>query len=177
MSIAEWDVGAMSAEVADLPVTVELETRPMHRIREVRKQQNVSPRTVARRMGTSIEVVQAQEQADADLTLSDLYRWQCALGVPVADLLVDLDAPLSTPVLQRSRLLKIMKTVRSIHDEAKSKAVERMAETLAEQLTEIMPELREVSPWHSVGQRRTLDELGRVAEQTYSDCMFYDAVG
>jgi hypothetical protein len=32
-----------------------------------------------------------------------------------------------------------------------------------------MPELKDVSPWHSVGQRRSLDELGRIAEQPFSD--------
>ncbi len=40
---------------------------------------------------------------------------------------------------------------------------------LVEQLLEIMPELREVSAWHSVGQRRTLDEFGRAIERTLPD--------
>jgi len=40
---------------------------------------------------------------------------------------------------------------------------------LAEQLIEVMPELRGVGPWHSVGQRRSLDEWGRIAEQTLPD--------
>jgi hypothetical protein len=37
-----------------------------------------------------------------------------------------------------------------------------------------MPELKEVSPWHSVGQRRSLDEMGRIAENPLGDPrMFY----
>jgi hypothetical protein len=31
-----------------------------------------------------------------------------------------------------------------------------------------MPELKEVGPWHSVGQRRTLDEVGRIASNPIS---------
>jgi hypothetical protein len=42
-----------------------------------------------------------------------------------------------------------------------------MAQTLCEQLTEMMPELKEVAPWHTVGQRRSLDEMGRVAENVF----------
>ncbi len=30
-----------------------------------------------------------------------------------------------------------------------------------------MPELSEVAPWHTVGQRRSLDELGRAADHVY----------
>ena len=40
------------------------------------------------------------------------------------------------------------------------------------ELARIMPELKEVSPWHSVGQRRSLDELGRIAEQPISGRSF-----
>ena len=48
-----------------------------------------------------------------------------------------------------------------------------LAENLIDQLQELMPELKEVSPWHSVGQRRGLDEVGRIAEQPISDEMLY----
>jgi len=40
-----------------------------------------------------------------------------------------------------------------------------MAEVLVEQLTEIMPELAGVHPWHAVGKRRSQDELGVAAER------------
>ena len=37
------------------------------------------------------------------------------------------------------------------------------AEVIA-QHPELMPELQDVGPWHSVGQRRSLNEYGRAAE-------------
>ena len=40
------------------------------------------------------------------------------------------------------------------------------------QLVELMPELEGVSAWHAVGQRRTLDEVGRVAERRMPDHLF-----
>jgi hypothetical protein len=45
---------------------------------------------------------------------------------------------------------------------------------LIEQLIEIMPELADVSPWHSVGQRRGLDEFGRVFERRIRDDLLRD---
>jgi len=39
---------------------------------------------------------------------------------------------------------------------------------------EIMPELKDVSPWHVVGQRRRLDEYGRAAERSVPDSIFYE---
>jgi hypothetical protein len=35
-----------------------------------------------------------------------------------------------------------------------------------------MPELSDVTPWHTVGQRRTLDELGRAAGSMVSEELF-----
>jgi hypothetical protein len=35
-----------------------------------------------------------------------------------------------------------------------------------------MPELQEVGPWHSVGQRRSLDEVGQVVERRIRDDFF-----
>jgi hypothetical protein len=51
--------------------------------------------------------------------------------------------------------------------------MERLAQTLVEQLVEMMPELEQVNPWHAVGQRRSLDELGRAAERQFSDDYFH----
>ena len=49
-----------------------------------------------------------------------------------------------------------------------------MTQTLIDQLTEMMPELQGVSPWHSVGKRRRLDELGIAAQRSLSDEVFLD---
>jgi hypothetical protein len=78
-------------------------------------------------------------------------------------------------VAERAKMVKVMKTARSLLESAGNGPVRRMAENLVEQLTDLMPELKEVSPWHSVGQRRSLDELGRIAEQPISDELGYFA--
>src|SRR5437868_12924105 len=147
--------------------------QPLHRIQEVRRLQGMSLRTAARQLGTDIRSIRAQEQATTDLRLTDIYRWQRALDVPIAELLVEEDEPLSRPVRERGAMLKIMKTARSIVETAIDGPTRRMAENLVEQLLELMPELKEVSPWHSVGQRRSLDEMGRIAEQPLGDPSFY----
>ena len=77
-------------------------------------------RSAARRMHTSIDQVRKQEEPGCDMLLSELLRWQQALEVPVGDLLVESEAPLSEPVLTRARLLRIMKTVRAIKETATS---------------------------------------------------------
>jgi hypothetical protein len=117
----------------------------------------------------SLPVVRLQEQADCDLRLSDLQRWQEVLEVPVAELLVEGDGQLSGPVLERSRMVKLMKTAAAIRERSAGTAVCRMVEMLVEQILEIMPELADVTPWHTVGQRRTLDDLGRTARATVPD--------
>jgi transcriptional regulator with XRE-family HTH domain len=147
--------------------------QPLHRIQEVRRLQGMSLRTAARQLGTDIRSIRAQEQATSDLRLTDIYKWQRALDVPIAELLVDEGESLSRPVRERGAMLKIMKTARSIVDSASDGPTRRMAENLVEQLLDLMPELKEVSPWHSVGQRRSLDEMGRIAEQPLGDPSYY----
>ena len=92
-------------------VPVASSERPLHRIADVRRRQGVSVRSAARRMHTSIDQVRRQEDPSCDMLVSELLRWQQALEVPVSDLLVESEAPLSEPVLTRARLLRIMKTV------------------------------------------------------------------
>jgi transcriptional regulator with XRE-family HTH domain len=142
---------------------------PLHRLAAVRREQGVSLRNMARRMGADISSILHQEQETSDLPLSVLYQWQRALEVPVADLLVDSDAPLSTPVMSRARMVKVMKTAVALMEKVHTKPQRRLITMLMEQLLEIMPELREVSAWHSVGQRRTLDEFGRAVERMLPD--------
>lgn len=144
----------------------------LHRIATVRNQQGVSLRSVARQMGRTVSFVRAQEDETEDLKISDLARWQKVLGVPLQDLLVDPDPPLSKPVMERAKLVRIMKTAAALKDNVKSEGAQRLATMLVQQLIEIMPELEHVSPWHSVGQRRSLDEYGRIVERRFSDDMF-----
>ena len=144
----------------------------LHRIAEVRRQQAVTLRNVARRLGMPLSVVRRQEQPDCDLRLSDLLRWQEVLEVPVAELLVEAEGQLSGPVLARSRMVKLKKTAAAIRERAQDPGISRMVTMLVEQILEIMPELADVTPWHSVGQRRTREELGRTARVMVSEEVF-----
>ena len=165
----------MAANGAQLPVGGE--RRALHRIASARHRQGVSMRSAARRLGISIEQVREQEEPTHDLTLSELQAWQRVLEVPINDLLVDCEAPLSAPVLTRARLLKVMKTVRAIKEANKCVSIDRMTTMLEQQLIEVMPELKDVAAWHSVGQRRSHDELGRTAERVLPDTFFTDPAG
>ena len=145
------------------------EASALHRIREVRRQQGVSLRSAARRMGTEVSKLKEEEQANTDLRLTDLYRWQQALDVPVTDLLAEQQEPLSRPVKLRAQMVRLMKTAAAMLEQSDSTAMHHMAETMVQQLVDIMPELAEVSPWHTVGQRRSLDDYGRAFDRRLSD--------
>lgn len=143
--------------------------KPLHRIAAVRRRQGVALRTVARVLNVEVEEAGRQEQEDCDLTLSALQKWQAVLDVPIAELLVESDEILSAPVLERARLLRVMKTAATILEKADGPRIRRLAETLVKQLVEIMPELEGIGPWHEyVGPRRRRDECGRIAERQLS---------
>jgi transcriptional regulator with XRE-family HTH domain len=145
----------------------------LHRIASVREQQGVSLRAVSRQMGTEIRRLRQEEDEQADLRLSDLYRWQEALDVPVSELLVEPGTSLSQPVMERAQLLRLMKTAMSILENSRSPGIRRMAQVMVEQLIEMMPELEDVGGWHTVGQRRRLDEYGRVVERCIPEDALY----
>lgn len=143
--------------------------RSLHRLAKARRQQGMSLRTMARRLRVDVATIVAQEQETADPSLSVIYAWQRILDVPVADLLEEADARLSAPVFERARLVKLMKTAAAILEKAHSNSLRGLVTALIEQLVEIMPELRDVTAWNTVGQRRTLDDYGRVAERQVPD--------
>jgi hypothetical protein len=146
--------------------------RHLHRIAEVRRLQGVTLRNVSRRLGVSLAVIRRQEDPDCDLRVSDLLQWQKVLDVPIAELLVEGEGQLSGPVLQRSRMVKLMKTAAAIRERTQGTPAGRMVSMLIDQILELMPELADVAPWHTVGQRRTLDDLGRTARCTISEDVF-----
>ena len=142
---------------------------PLQRVRTVRWQQGLSLRTVARRAGLSLKEVQRLEREESDMPLSVLYQLQRALEVPVSHLLVDSDDVLSEPVRIRAQLVKAMKSVASILQDCQQESVCKYANQLRQELVEVMPELGEVMPWPSVGQRRSGQELGKIAESPIPD--------
>lgn len=145
----------------------------LHRIAMVRRRQGVSLRTVSRHWNMELSEVRRQQQEDTDLPLSQLYRWQQMLGVPVAELLVEEGQTLSDPIRNRGQLVKIMKTAVTLKETAREVRVQRLVATLISQLTELMPELAEVGPWHGSGNRRTLDDLGRAVDYRLTDDALY----
>ena len=170
MSIVEFSATTESPPIAHAAPP----RRALHRIRQVRIQQGVSLRAVARRIHGEVSQLRQQERDDADLSLTDLYRWQRALGVPVQDLLVECEEPLSAPVLQMSRMIRLAKTVATIQERSESTPINRLADMLMGQLTEIMPELADVGPWPTT-RPRTLEDLGRVIDRRLSDEAFQHA--
>ena len=157
---AAGETGVMAS--IDQPVRRRFQKR-MHRIAEVRHRQGVTLRNVARRLGIEMAVVRRQEQPDCDLRLSDVMLWQEVLEVPIAELLVEAESQLSGPVLERSRMVKLMKTAAALREQTRGTSTGRIVDMLVDQILEIMPELKDVTPWNTVGQRRTLDDLGRTA--------------
>ncbi len=148
--------------------------RPLHRVGAVRRQQGISRRSVGRRLNIDTTEVKAQERETSDMSLSRLYEWQQVLDVPVGELLVESTDPLSAPVLKRAQLLRTMKTALALLEVTERLPVQRLVQTLVDQLVEIMPELKGVGPWHAVGQRRRRDELGRAADRRLSEDVFMD---
>ena len=94
--------------------------------------------------------------------------------MPVAELLVEAGDTLPSPILERSRLLRLMKTVMAIAEQSRQESIRRMAKTMVDQLVEIMPELAEVGAWHTVGKRRRLNELGVAALRRFAEDVFID---
>jgi transcriptional regulator with XRE-family HTH domain len=171
MSVADLNMSGMSGDNQP-PVPISSQ-RPLHRLAAVRRLQGVSRRAIARRLNVDIATVKAQECETNDLPLSVLYQWQEMLEVPVTELLVESEEPLSPPIQHRARMVRVMKTVLAILERSSQVGVKRMAENLVAQLTEVMPELKGVSAWHAVGQRRRLDEYGRAAERRFTPDCFY----
>ena len=59
----------------------------LQQLGEARRRQGLSIRCVAQRLNKTIAEVRAQEAETADLPLSELYRWQGVLEVPMEELL------------------------------------------------------------------------------------------
>lgn len=137
------------------------EPRRLHRLATVRQLEGVSRRTLARRMKVSIKQIRWEENEFNDISLSALYRWQRALGVPLQELLLQPGEELSPPIKLRAQLLRMMKTAVTIRERARQASIQRLAQMLIDQLLEIMPELQGVSPWPAVGKSRLPIDYGQ----------------
>lgn len=148
---------------------------PLQQVGDARRRQGLSVRCIAQRLSMTIGEVRAKEDPHADMSLSELYKWQSVLDVPLEELLADPQDSLSSRVLQRARMLRVMKTARALRAQARTESEHRLAKLLISQLIEIMPELKEVAAWPTVGHRRSADEMGRIAERTIPDDFMHEA--
>ncbi len=162
MSIVEYSAGTGASGEVRVPVN----HRALHRLGTVRRLQGISRRTLARRMNVDVAEIRRQEEETNDLPLSVLYEWQKALDVPIAELLVESEDALSQPLLQRAQLVRLMKTALAILEQADNEATRVMAQTLVDQLVEVMPELQGISAWHAVG---TPPQPGRVGHRRHAN--------
>jgi transcriptional regulator with XRE-family HTH domain len=169
----EEQMGAVveNATPAVGPVHVEC-ALPLHRLGEARRQENISRGTVARRLGVTVEEVRRQECETTDMPLSTLYKWAKVLDQPVTELLQETDYSLAMPLFNRAHMALVMKTAITILERAGDPRTKRLAQTMVDQLTEIMPELRGMAAWQIVGKRRRRDELGIAAERGLPDAFF-----
>jgi transcriptional regulator with XRE-family HTH domain len=147
----------------------------LQKLGAARRRQGLSLRCVAQRLGRTVSDVRSQEDEQADLLVSELYRWQAALEIPIDELLNEPDDALSPRIQMRAQLLKAMKTAMALRRQARSEAERRLSRLLVEQLLEIMPELKEVAAWPAVGHRRRADEMGRIGENPIPDDWLHEA--
>lgn len=145
--------------VAIPPVTpgreVEKEGRcrkKLHQIATVRRNQNISIATCARKLGITVQEARCQEQPTSDLSLSQLMAWKEILDVPFSELVGQEAEILENPIRNRALMIKVMKTAKQILLFSREQRVHNMAQTLVDQLVELMPELMNVSVWPDVGQ-------------------------
>jgi transcriptional regulator with XRE-family HTH domain len=172
MSIVDYsaDVGA-SGEIV-----VSANHRVLHRLATVRRLQGVSRRKLAHHMQVDVAEIRRQEKEDNDLPLSVLFEWQKVLDVPIAELLVESEDSLSRPLKWRAQLVRLMKTALAIVEQADNETTRKMAQTLVDQLIEVMPELQGITAWHAVGKRRRTNEVGIAALRTISDDLFSNLI-
>ena len=135
-----------------------------NRVAIVRKQQGVTERTVARRLGIDVRSYRELENPSRDLRLSELKALRNALEVPLEDLIVDRQS-LSRPIEERAKLVKIMKTAAALRELPTNARAARMSKMLCEQLVDLMPELEEVSGWPQFGARRGSTAIGKALQQ------------
>lgn len=143
--------------------------KPLHRIEEVRKSQGISLNTVAKRFGVELSVAREMENPYRDISLEELYRWQKLLDVPLSELLLDPDDLPENPIRARGQLVRLMKTARSILENANDERLKILSQMLVDQLVEIMPELINITAWPSIGQSREFKDYGQAVYRRFDN--------
>jgi transcriptional regulator with XRE-family HTH domain len=137
-----------------------------HRIRTIRQREGISLKTISRRSHIGMQRLRQEEVETRDLTLSQLYAWQKALRVPISELVVDAEEALEEKIRLRAALLRLTRTAKTILREAQKGPVRNLANTMLQQIYEVMPEAEAMNPWNEVGQRRNPRDVPRILERT-----------
>ena len=132
----------------------------LHRIREVRRREGVSVRTLAGRLKISGAMVKKLENPTTDIRLSDLYLVAETLKVPVAELICDSEH--DTVQVLRALLVRVAVATNTLLGKCTTDSQRRLAEHIQAVVSEEIP-AAECGTLPEVGQRRGPDELGRVA--------------
>lgn len=127
-------------------------SKKLHQIATVRREQNISIVSCAKKLGISVQEARYQELPTTDLTITQLLAWKEVLEVPLSELVGQTGDDLENPIRNRAKLVKIMKSAKQVLQVAHESRVRYIGETLVDQLVELMPELAEISAWPDVGQ-------------------------
>lgn len=122
----------------------------------------------ARRTRMPAGALRKLEDERNDLSISLLHRMAQGLGVPVSELLIESSQGLSEPIRQRACLVRIARTAHSLVAHSKTQAMRSLAQTIVNELTEIMPELAEVGSWPEFGTRRPVTDIPRILDRIVS---------
>ena len=139
-----------------------------HYLKETFKNQGLSIAYCAKKMGISVEEAIRQMDPEYNLSLRQMFAWSEALDVPLPELL-PFDSRTSDPIRNRGLLLRIVKTARTIQNLSKNTPVQYAAQTLVDQLLELIPEYANVEPWPTVGKSRAAKSEGVAARPIDSD--------
>jgi transcriptional regulator with XRE-family HTH domain len=146
----------------------------LHRIQQICTQQDISIRSLGKRMNLTASEVRRQQEPSCDLRLSSLYRWQRALNVPAAELLMESGDGLSAPIHLRARLLRMMKTIVTILAEPQPDRTANLIQNLKTDILAVMPEVENVDRWHGSGCGRGEHDLAAAVLRQIDDALLMD---
>jgi hypothetical protein len=150
--------------------------RELHRLSAVRKLRRLTLSDAARGLQLPYEEARRQEQSTSDLALSQLYRWQHLLQVPVAELLVEGEQPLGMPAVKAEAFTAVLDVVLRIIAQTRQPGIRRMAHTLVDQLVELAPELKQIADANTAGQAHLFDAEGRALKGALPVDFFLDPI-
>jgi transcriptional regulator with XRE-family HTH domain len=136
----------------------------LNRIREVRKRESVSERTFARHLGIRQSEVEDFESPSRDMAISELTRVSKIFRCPVSDLVVDGEN--DEIVKLRGLLIMLSRSVNTLLGIARDNNVQAVAQSMRNQIADVMPEADSGGTLLAVGRRRGLEEMGRICENT-----------